>query len=638
MDASKTAESQTARVTLEFEVVPGQRPGEWPWGYILSRSDAIKMRPGESVRVVEDDRFLAASSKLIEADQEAALRGFDTTTFQRLWISAIARVLGLDLARTRRSKCDHPVDGSIPSPGGLASPALVEAHQQIATLAEERDAAIRERDRIRENAKADHNIANAACDERDAAIRERDNERLVRIGTETDRDFARREKDAAIFHITELRTERDKLQARVAELEARTSTAGEVSRVAPAANGGGEQQGVSSDALGAPGSSKASVLTRCGQNGRLEAASGGGEAVARLSADSPKCSATVNKTAEPQSGMRTERVTLEVVHGAIASINDQRWWDNRLWIEPQKGESVRVVEEPESTDLRHRWDRDGERCLKCRDKDWMGGPCSTTDDEYIAALTAERDAAIRERQKLEARLSRVLKSSDSMWSQILVVGAERDKLRARVAELEGCSWVPKAELDALQARVAELEAASGGNPPETPVSSTQAASGGGEGEPVAWARRFHECYERLAPQFGYETRKDTRIFDPESQNGKLMCAVMESIVCGAAPPQPRGWLSEEERKHIFLLAVEYETQAKHLEKPGTWGSGLPKPSKLRADAAMLRNLIARSSPPEVVLPVPPFARSNVAYSVWMMCLKAVKESLAAAGVPVKESP
>jgi hypothetical protein len=23
----------------------------------------------------------------------------------------------------------------------------------------------------------------------------------------------------------------------------------------------------------------------------------------------------------------------------------------------------------------HQWDRDGERCLKCGDKDWMGGPC-----------------------------------------------------------------------------------------------------------------------------------------------------------------------------------------------------------------------------------------------------------------------
>ena len=23
----------------------------------------------------------------------------------------------------------------------------------------------------------------------------------------------------------------------------------------------------------------------------------------------------------------------------------------------------------------HEWDADGERCLKCGDKDWMGGPC-----------------------------------------------------------------------------------------------------------------------------------------------------------------------------------------------------------------------------------------------------------------------
>jgi hypothetical protein len=104
----------------------------------------------ESVRVVEDDRVLAASRKLIEVDQEAALRGFDTTTFQRLWISAIARVLGLELARPPRSKCDNPGDGSIPSPGILASPALVEAHQQSATLTAERDAAIRERESLRE--------------------------------------------------------------------------------------------------------------------------------------------------------------------------------------------------------------------------------------------------------------------------------------------------------------------------------------------------------------------------------------------------------------------------------------------------------------------------------------------------------
>lgn len=39
------------------------------------------------------------------------------------------------------------------------------------------------------------------------------------------------------------------------------------------------------------------------------------------------------------------------------------------------------------------------------------------------------------------------------------------------------------------------------------------------------ARRFHEAYERLAPSFGYETRAETREFDSESPNGKLMIAV-----------------------------------------------------------------------------------------------------------------
>jgi hypothetical protein len=41
------------------------------------------------------------------------------------------------------------------------------------------------------------------------------------------------------------------------------------------------------------------------------------------------------------------------------------------------------------------------------------------------------------------------------------------------------------------------------------------------------ARRFHFLYEKLAPQFGYETRTSTREFDPESSNGKLMIAVTD---------------------------------------------------------------------------------------------------------------
>ena len=45
------------------------------------------------------------------------------------------------------------------------------------------------------------------------------------------------------------------------------------------------------------------------------------------------------------------------------------------------------------------------------------------------------------------------------------------------------------------------------------------------------AMLFHTTYERLAPNFGYETRTDTKVFDPLSANGQLMLAVCSEIYC-----------------------------------------------------------------------------------------------------------
>lgn len=51
-------------------------------------------------------------------------------------------------------------------------------------------------------------------------------------------------------------------------------------------------------------------------------------------------------------------------------------------------------------------------------------------------------------------------------------------------------------------------------------------------DPVAvnLAKKFHRYYEDLAPDFGYETREDTKDFDEHSKNGKLMVAVCERIL------------------------------------------------------------------------------------------------------------
>lgn len=48
--------------------------------------------------------------------------------------------------------------------------------------------------------------------------------------------------------------------------------------------------------------------------------------------------------------------------------------------------------------------------------------------------------------------------------------------------------------------------------------------------PLDVARLFHETYERLAPDFGYATRPETRQFDPETPNGRLMIAVCGRIL------------------------------------------------------------------------------------------------------------
>lgn len=49
------------------------------------------------------------------------------------------------------------------------------------------------------------------------------------------------------------------------------------------------------------------------------------------------------------------------------------------------------------------------------------------------------------------------------------------------------------------------------------------------------ARIFHDTYERLAPEFGYTTRLETRRFDPSSPNGKLMIAVSVEVAKSIAP-------------------------------------------------------------------------------------------------------
>ena len=93
------------------------------------------------------------------------------------------------------------------------------------------------------------------------------------------------------------------------------------------------------------------------------------------------------------------------------------------------------------------------------------------------------------------------------------------------------------------------------------------------------ALKFHETYERLAPEFGYETRSDTKKFDSESNNGRLMIAVCEAIMRGledAAPVCNHEWFQTG-----AMLSNE-----KRCIKCGEWGKLYTSPQAAQTEAAL----------------------------------------------------
>jgi hypothetical protein len=264
-----------------------------------------------------------------------------------------------------------------------------------------------------------------------------------------------------------------------------------------------------------------------------------------------------------QSGLRTDRVTLEVTHdgkplradGSPCRAADWRWDEILRGWGLGRGESVRVVPSAEAA-------AEVERLRAERDE--LLARWESLRESYHKRAD-ERDAALARVAELEAQAERV----DA------AVGATAEKF------VNGHN--------ALKARVAELE--------------KQWA----DAEPVAWG--FTYANGSIDGRF-YNSRSAAEEAVPDS--GTV-------VPLYRAPPPPRGWLTEEEREALAWFANA---------NPLIHGE-----FTLKAISA-IRSLLSRNAPPRVRLPEPPFARSNVAYGDWMMCIEAVRKSLAAAGVEV----
>lgn len=88
----------------------------------------------------------------------------------------------------------------------------------------------------------------------------------------------------------------------------------------------------------------------------------------------------------------------------------------------------------------------------------------------------------------------------------------------------------------------------------------RAAAPSGELPPLELARKFHEAYERLAPLYGYETRQETREFDPTSNNGRLMIAVCAEVRAYAKAARGASPLTDEQIAPFVAIASEYESR------------------------------------------------------------------------------
>lgn len=85
------------------------------------------------------------------------------------------------------------------------------------------------------------------------------------------------------------------------------------------------------------------------------------------------------------------------------------------------------------------------------------------------------------------------------------------------------------------------------------------------------AKLLHDIYERLAPEFGYETRDDTKEFDPTSANGQLMIATVAEFAESEVEPykQALAKLVAEGKRHNetwgFLTSAELKAAEKLLK-------------------------------------------------------------------------
>lgn len=112
--------------------------------------------------------------------------------------------------------------------------------------------------------------------------------------------------------------------------------------------------------------------------------------------DCPACGTACAVAAAPQSSCAALKEELADQRDAWTDLRDNPAADahTRRFAQQQIDSANKVLALPESEG--HEWDRDGERCLKCGAKDWMGGECTprsaSAESDFVLIWSGEHRA------------------------------------------------------------------------------------------------------------------------------------------------------------------------------------------------------------------------------------------------------
>ena len=82
-------------------------------------------------------------------------------------------------------------------------------------------------------------------------------------------------------------------------------------------------------------------------------------------------------------------------------------------------------------------------------------------------------------------------------------------------------------------------------------------------------KKFHDTYEKLASEYTYKTRENTKVFDINSNNGKLMYATVNEIVSPILEENKKlkeQLLVTQDNEETFRLEMEDITQILGLDE------------------------------------------------------------------------